>query len=223
MTAKDTDIPVTFLAECFELAPETPSGLRWRHRPLEHFASAGAWATWNTRFAGTSSQHTNSDGYAEFVLTFAGRRGLLKAHRIVWALTHGRWPHDQIDHENGVEAGDGIGNLREATNAQNGQNRKVQRNNTSGYPGVGLETRRGKWKAQIVADGRKINLGYFDTFEHACQARIGAESVLHPFRRKSKPLDPATIIPDGALVTGVYSFTGRPKRITYTYLEAQAA
>ena len=73
-----------------------------------------------------------------------------------------------------------------------------------------------------MVDGRRFLLGHFDTFDHACQARIGAESVLHPFRRKPKPLDRMKIIPDGALATGVYSFTGKPKRVTYTYVEASA-
>ena len=134
----DNDIPVAFLAECFTLDAETPSGLRWRERPLEHFASSGAWATWNARFAGTEAGTPDDKGYLMVRLTVAGRQRSLKAHRIVFALAHGRWPRPgyEIDHENSVEAGNGFDNLREATHGQNQHNQRLHRNNASGFPGV---------------------------------------------------------------------------------------
>jgi HNH endonuclease/AP2 domain len=218
--AKDTDIPIWFLRECFILDPET-GALTWLTRPREHFASAGAWATWNKRFTGKPAGAPNDKGYLKVQLTFDGHERCLGAHRIVFALANGRWPTEQIDHANGVKAGDGIGNLREASNAENQQNIALPSTNRSGFKGVHWHKRHGKWAANITVGGRQVSLGHFDTFEHACQARIGAESVLHPFRHKPKPLDPAKIIPDGALVTGVYSFTGNPKRVTYTYVETR--
>ena len=95
---KTTDIPVAFLAECLILDQETTSGLRWRERPREHFVSARASASWNARYAGKLAGSPTIWGYLDICLTFAGRERHLKAHRVVWALAHGRWPDDQLVH-----------------------------------------------------------------------------------------------------------------------------
>jgi hypothetical protein len=221
--ANDTDIPLAYLRECFDLDPSSPSGLRWRQRPREHFGDderqCPSWnARWAGKVAGTLDKERN---YWRVELTVGNRSRLLKAHRIVVALTKGRWPIHGVDHEDRNPAVNKIANLREATQAQNNQNQGLRSDNTSGVKGVTWKKRLRKWYAQINVDGRRLFLGLFDTFDHACQARIGAESVLHPFRPSPpKPINPATIIPDGAMVTGVYSFTGKPKRVTYTYIEA---
>ena len=149
--ADDTAIPIEFLRQCFDADADAGTA-RWRQRPREHFATTKAWATWNAKYAGTVAGSPNSEGYLQVKVTFAGRQRQLRIPRVVWAMTHGCWPSDQVDHANGVEAGDGIGNLREATNAENCQNRKTHRNNTSGFPGVSWTEHRCKWKAQISAD-----------------------------------------------------------------------
>jgi hypothetical protein len=60
---------------------------------------------------------------------------MIMAHRVIFTLTHGSWPPEQIDHKNGRKRGNGIANLRPATHAQNQHNQKTHRDNTSGYPG----------------------------------------------------------------------------------------
>ena len=92
-----------------------------------------------------------------------------------------RLPTDQIDHVWGVEAGNGIGNLRPATHAENGQNQKTYRNNTSGFPGVYYRKDTGKQHAQINVRARRIYLGYFNTREEAYAAYCAAKAILHPF------------------------------------------
>ena len=49
------------------------------------------------------------------------------------------------------------------------------KNNTSGVSGVHFDTRNHKWKARISKLGKRINLGSFDTFQAAVQARQDAE------------------------------------------------
>lgn len=53
------------------------------------------------------------------------------------------------------------------------------KNNTSGYKGVTWDGSRGKWMAQIVFQGKKHNLGRYNTLEEAAAARKQAEEELY--------------------------------------------
>ena len=152
-------------------------------------------------------------------MRFEGRPRDSRAHRVIVALTKGEWPDHEVDHENQSKSDNRPANLREATQPQNAQNASLRSDNTSGVKGVNWDKQRRKWRMRIWADGYEIR-SHHDTFEEARDARWAAESALHPFRVRPKPLDPMKIIPDGALVTGVYRFDTKPKRVTYTYIEA---
>ncbi len=56
------------------------------------------------------------------------------------------------------------------------QNRKLRRDNTSGYTGVQLHKRSGKWQALITFKGKLYNLGRFEKIEDAAEARREAEN-----------------------------------------------
>lgn len=66
-------------------------------------------------------------------------------------------------------------NLRVATPSQNGMNKNVRSNNTSGRVGVHWSEGNQKWCAMICSHGRHINLGYFDDFDDAVTRREVAE------------------------------------------------
>lgn len=102
------------------------------------------------------------------------------AHRLAWLYVHGAWPPAQIDHRNGDRQDNRIANLRLATNPENHQNRKLQRNNRSGHPGVS-QGYGGKWIARIKVGQEYTHLGTFDTFEEARDARIAAKAAAHTF------------------------------------------
>lgn len=68
-------------------------------------------------------------------------------------------------------------NLRIVTKAQNNQNRRIQRNNTSGYRGV--KPQGDKWVATIQDSGKQRYLGIFLTAERANQAVRGACIAMH--------------------------------------------
>ena len=179
--AGDTNIPIAFLRQALD--PDDEAGtLTWRTRPREHFATERAWAVWNAAWAGKVAG-SPSEGYSHVQLTFAGRRRTLNASRIIYALTHGHWPPPgyEVDHKDGVEAGDGIGNLREATRSEQMQNIGQLRNNTSGFPNVSWHKQRGKWQAYIKVAWRRIYLGLFDDLDEAFFAVCDAKVVYHPF------------------------------------------
>jgi hypothetical protein len=175
MPTPNNDIPLAYLRTNFELDPDIASGVRRRFR-------ADMSPQWNAQWAGKPAGTRDSKGYFRIQLTFAGRNRMLQAHRVIFALAHGRWPAEELDHALGVKAGNGIGNLREATHAQNNHNRTISPRNTSGYPGVSWLKQRRKWQAQITANCRRIHLGSgFNTREEAGAAYLAAKALLHPF------------------------------------------
>ncbi|MDA6380520.1 HNH endonuclease signature motif containing protein [Escherichia coli] len=58
------------------------------------------------------------------------------AHRLAWLIVYGTMPDGFIDHINRVRTDNRISNLRLVTHSENMQNRKIQKNNKSGYRGV---------------------------------------------------------------------------------------
>lgn len=104
------------------------------------------------------------------------------AHRLAWLYVHGRWPAKHLDHENRSRSDNRIGNLREAGFVENGQNRKLNRNNTSGFHGVCFDKRSAKRQASIGAGGKTVYLGQFATPEAAAEAHIKAKAELHTFQ-----------------------------------------
>ena len=102
-----------------------------------------------------------------------------RAHRIAWLLTYGHWPNNQIDHIDGDRSNNRISNLREATNSQNSQNRKLSIANTSGYKGVYWHAQTSKWQARIMINGRGKHLGLFDSAKEAHAAYCIAADRLY--------------------------------------------
>lgn len=114
------------------------------------------------------------DGYIK--IKILGRSFL--AHRLAWVFTHGEWPEEEIDHINRVRGDNRIANLRSVKKRQQQQNLKLSSKNSSGYTGVSLR-KSGKWRASIVANGKFVSLGVFDTPEEASDAYQSAKKVYH--------------------------------------------
>ena len=72
-----------------------------------------------------------------------------------------------IDHININPLDNRIENLRVVNQSQNNKKRNKQKNCSSKYIGVCWFKRDSKWKAAIAIDGKKKNLGLFDTEEEA--------------------------------------------------------
>jgi HNH endonuclease/AP2 domain len=189
MTPAEAVTPFALVRECFDADQHVPSAIRWRTRPLEHFNAPSRRnaehrrKSWNSKWAGKPAGAQNQHGHFVVELTFGRHKLQLLAHRIVYALTHGHWPPGEVDHKDGVEAGNGIDNLRAATHGQNAQNQKTAITNTSGFPGVCWDKGRRKWAANIRDSGRKssVHLGRFDTAEAAFMERCDAKIRFHPF------------------------------------------
>ena len=124
--------------------------------------------TWGRRTKGTEAGTVFKIGYRMIGL-FGSR---IYAHRLAWMIVYGDLGDKQIDHINGNKLDNRICNLRLATVAQNMQNLKKSKKNTTGFKGVSFYKAYNKFCAEPKIDGRKYFLGYFDTPEEASKAYI---------------------------------------------------
>lgn len=113
---------------------------------------------------GVNAGHTNTSGYTRVYFNGA----LHYRHRLLWAAWSGSQPPETIDHIDRDPSNDCINNLREATPMLNQQNRRVSKNNTSGFTGVVRS--REKWKAAISVKNKIKYLGVYKTKEDAQKA-----------------------------------------------------
>ncbi|USE78946.1 HNH endonuclease [Cupriavidus gilardii] len=118
------------------------------------------------------------DGYALRNARLAPKQWYMeRMHRRIVGLQRG--DKRQVDHINGNPLDNRRSNLRVCTHAENQLNIGRQRNNTSGFKGVCFDKQAGKFKAAIAYQGRRKNLGLFDTPEAAYEAYCAAAAQLH--------------------------------------------
>lgn len=112
--------------------------------------------TWYALYCPSSGTY-----YAE---RHAGKSGHLGMHRAILNAPEGM----DVDHADSNPLNNRKSNLRIATTAQNCGNRKLNKNNSSGYRGVTLL--KGRWQAKIQVRKNKIWLGFFPTAKDAAIA-----------------------------------------------------
>lgn len=83
-----------------------------------------------------------------------------------------------IDHINRNKLDCRRENMRIADSQINSLNRNTPTNSKTGYKGVSLDKRTGKYRAYAKVDKKQICLGYYDSIELAHKARLGFENPL---------------------------------------------
>jgi hypothetical protein len=92
-----------------------------------------------------------------------------RAHRVAWALHHGKWPDDEVDHNR-------IANLRDCDHMTNTQNRNLNRRNRTGFRGIALHPDNPKpYRVRIKINGQNHCFGSHSTLAEAIAARRAAE------------------------------------------------
>lgn len=145
---------------------------------LDYNAATGVF-TWkqNRRGRGLKGTRAGSpDNHGYRLIALDGSK--FKEHRLAWFITHGIWPTLSIDHINGIRDDNRIENLREATQSEQNQNRKVSPK--ARHPGVSFID--GKYRARINIDKKSIYLGQFNTPIEAQEAYLRAKKIHHPFQ-----------------------------------------
>lgn len=160
------------LRQLLQYEPETGK-LFWKYRGPEWFTLDRLQNTWNSNYAGREAlSRIDPLGY---------RRGkiLIKsymAHRVIWCMCNGDTDME-IDHINGVRSDNRIKNLRAATRSENMKNRASH--GGSCFLGVDWHKRNRRWRARINDNGRKIEIGEFQSETDAARAYDRAAIVAH--------------------------------------------
>lgn len=167
-----TMISVDQLRQLLKYDPETGK-LWWNERPECLFATKRAWKIWNKRFSGKEAICTKSNkkGHLRGMVLWC----TISAHWAAWAIYHGAWPADQLDHVNGDTADNRIANLREVDTRENCRNQSRPKHNTSGVCGVSYRNDSGLWRAYINGQRGRVFLGSFPSRDDAIAARKKAE------------------------------------------------
>ena len=104
-------------------------------------------------------------------------RTVYRLHRIIVNAP----AHLQVDHINHNGMDNRKCNLRLATDAENMQNAKLSRSNSSGTKGVSWDKSKGSYRAYIGLNYKLINLGDYKNIDLAISARKEAELLYHPY------------------------------------------
>jgi AP2 domain/HNH endonuclease len=117
-----------------------------------------------------------------------GKRGArtIRMHQLIMGNVGGI----DVDHIDGDGFNNRRKNLRLATRQQNGSNRKLGKNNTSGIKGVVWYAKTGKWRAKIGINRRTIHIGFFSSKELAAKAYDDA--AMKHFGAYARPNKPVT-------------------------------
>lgn len=118
----------------------------------------------STALAGMPVGTVDGKGYLH--VSIAGR--FYRVHRLIFLMVHG-WLPERIDHRDRNKLNNRIENLRPCTQKGNNGNSGLHRHNTSGFRGVSLNSRSGKWHAQIKINGKQTYLGRFESPEEAAR------------------------------------------------------
>ena len=125
-------------------------------------------------WAGKTSGNVSTSGDVQLFID--GK--LRAAHRMAWLYVYGILPTHCIDHINGSRADNRIVNLRDVTFAENCQNKRASRSDsTTGL--IGVSPHGSSWRARIQIGSTRKNLGTFATAHLAYAAYLTAKRQLH--------------------------------------------
>lgn len=164
-------LDVSVLRKLLRYEPDTGK-LYWHERTPDMFkdgkhSAEHNCARWNIRFAGKEAFTASSYGYKVGDI-FGSRQS---AHRVAYAISHGHWPKDAIDHIDGNRANNCIDNLRAVTWKENHMAMRVNRKSASSrFRGVSWDKKRKKWLSSIVANSKQKNLGRYESEHEAARA-----------------------------------------------------
>lgn len=165
MKIKNPSLPVSRLGEVLYY-DHTSGLLHWKVSRGNQFTEVGMVAGHKHSSRGKLYYRVRVDGH------------LIMGHWIVWAMTHGEWPIDQIDHIDGDGLNNRLCNLRIAPQSENNKNAAIRKDNPTGVCGVVRDKNfhmNGVFIAHIKADGKFKYLGRFKTLEEAAAVRKAAE------------------------------------------------
>lgn len=175
MTKVESELPISTLRSLVYLDSNT-GALYWKKRSPDQFTGTAKKSAeycanaWNGRFANKEALTAKGNGYKHGCINYK----YFRAHRVVYALYHNKWPDYGIDHINGNPLDNRPCNLRDVPSIENSRNMKLSKRNKSGHTGVSYIKRERRWKAHVVVKGKALHIGQYATKNEAILARQNA-------------------------------------------------
>lgn len=144
-----SNISIEYLNECF--IPDFELGtLTWKVRPAYHFKDERSRKSWNTRYSGTiaGNIYTRKSGYQSYQVGIQDKSYLI--HRIMWAMSVGSWPKNEIGHKDGNSLNNRLSNLEDIPHTKNMTFQKLKKSNKSGVNGVYWSNKRNAWILHVT-------------------------------------------------------------------------
>ena len=126
----------------------------------------------------------NNENISYYRTTVYGTRYL--AHKLCVLLMTGVYPEGVVDHIDGNGLNNKWNNLRVVTNAINGRNCKINKNNTTGH--IGVNKFKDKFRVRLKHEGKEIHIGIFNNIDDAVVAakEAYAKYGFHPNHGRSQ-------------------------------------
>ena len=132
----------------------------------------------------------NKYGYWKAKITYKGNNIMFSVHRLVFFLCNENVDIEKkkIDHIDNNPSNNRKENLRTGTTSQNGCNRKINKNNTSGTKGLFDNVKNHRFQAQVMINckphQKSFPYGKFATKKHKAKIRAIAEAWLRETRER---------------------------------------
>jgi len=121
----------------------------------------------------------DKDEYFTINISKNCKKKTFKLHRLVYQAHYGTIPDKmQIDHINGIRKDNNISNLRLVNHSENNMNRKISKNNTTGYKCITL-TNCNTYRVAIRKNKKKVYDKSFKTLEEAIKNRDIQLKLIH--------------------------------------------
>ena len=118
--------------------------------------------------------YNSTDGYIQRSIKKSNEKWMI--WMIHWDVIGKPIDGQQVDHRDGNKLNNCRSNLRICSNAENGMNRGMNKNNSTGYKGVKWNNASNKWIALIRTNGKQMYLGSFnDKIDAALAYNDGAK------------------------------------------------
>lgn len=107
------------------------------------------------------------------------------SHQVIWLFVKGTYALE-LDHIDRNRINNRIENLREVSRSENNHNHPLQKNNSSGFPGVHWNKKANKYHVRIKVNNKNKHIGYYLNLDEAIHAAKLAKIKYHPSSPQAK-------------------------------------
>lgn len=153
--------------------------INWNPRTSKNAKNVACMKAFNTRFANKIAGNIKKNiktGRKYYEIKIFSKK--YQSHRIIFLYMTGSFPKNEVDHIDGNGLNNKWENLREVNKSDNQRNRKLNKNNSTGCPGV-YRLANNKYRVKINHDNKELHLGYYNDLDTAIKIRKKYEIIFN--------------------------------------------